>query len=136
MSAPTQARPDVTSGRAGDYPLRKRPPLYRRRTRAAWGFALPFVLLFATFTAGPVLMSLGMAVTDIKSRDLRNPFAVEFIGVDNFVAVLQDPMFRKAAANTAYFVLVGVPLTLGLSLGIAVVLNSWITRLKTFFPVG
>jgi multiple sugar transport system permease protein len=50
--------------------------------------------------------------------------------------VLQDPTFRKAAANTAYFVLVGVPLTLALSLGIAVILNSGITRLKTFFRVG
>lgn len=116
--------------------LRKRPPLYRRRTRAAWGFALPFVLLFSVFTAGPVLMSLAMAVTDIRSRDLQNPFSVEFVGLDNFVAVFQDPMFRKAAANTAYFVLVGVPLTLAVSLAVAVLLNAGITRLKTFFRVG
>lgn len=116
--------------------LRKRPPLYRRRTRAAWGFALPFVVLFSVFTAGPVLMSLAMAVTDIRSRDLRDPFAVEFVGLDNFVAVFQDPMFRKAAANTAYFVLVGVPLTLAVSLAVAVLLNAGITRLKTFFRVG
>lgn len=116
--------------------LRKRPPLYRRRTRAAWGFALPFVLLFSVFTAGPVLMSLAMAVTDIRSRDLRNPFSVEFVGLDNFAAVFQDPMFRKAAANTAYFVLVGVPLTLAVSLAVAVLLNAGITRLKTFFRVG
>lgn len=115
---------------------RKHPPLYRRRTRVAWGFALPFVLLFVTFTAGPVLMSMAMAVTDIQSRDLRNPFAVEFIGVDNFVAVLQDPLFRQAAGNTAYFVLVGVPLTLALSLGIAVILNAGITRFTTLFRVG
>ena len=116
--------------------LRKRPPLYRRRTRAAWGFALPFVVLFSVFTAGPVLMSLAMAVTDIRSRDLRDPFAVEFVGLDNFVAVFQDPMFRKAAGNTAYFVLVGVPLTLAVSLAVAVLLNAGITRLKTFFRVG
>ena len=116
--------------------VRKHAPLYWRHTRAAWGFALPFVLLFTAFTAGPVLMSLAMAVTDIKSRDLRNPLGVNFVGLDNFVAVFQDPIFRKAAANTAYFVLVGVPLTLGLSLAIAVVLNAGVTRLKTFFRVG
>lgn len=141
MSAQPALRPGAPAsgrGAAPDRPrrIRTHPPLYRRRTRAAWGFALPFVLLFATFTAGPVLMSLAMAVTDIRSRDLRNPFAVEFVGLENFVAVAQDPMFRKAAANTAYFVLVGVPLTLALSLAIAVVLNSGITRLRTFFRVG
>ena len=138
MSAATAVRPgeNVPPGRTDPYAIRKRPPLYRRRTRAAWGFALPFMLLFLTFTVGPVLMSLAMAVTDLRSRDLRNPFAVEFVGIDNFIAVFADPIFRKAAANTAYFVLVGVPLTIGLALAIAVVLNAGITRAKAFFRVG
>lgn len=137
MSVQSTARPGATaSNRTDPYAMRKHAPLYRRRTRAAWGFALPFVLLFAVFTAGPVLMSLAMAVTDIRSRDLRDPLAVEFVGLDNFVAVFADPLFRQAAGNTAYFVLVGVPLTLALSLGIAVVLNAGITRLKGFFRVG
>ena len=137
MSTDTVTRsPGPASGSAEPLTTRKHAPLYWRRTRVAWGFALPFVLLFTVFTAGPVLMSLAMAVTDIHSRDLRNPLAVSFIGIDNFTAVFADPMFRKAAMNTAYFVLVGVPLTLGLSLAIAVVLNAGVTRLKTFFRVG
>ena len=129
--APGSAEPGATRPRK-----RKRTPLYWRRTLVAWGFALPFVLLFTVFTAGPVLMSLAMALTDIRSRDLRNPLAVSFVGLDNFAAVFADPVFRKAAMNTAVFVLVGVPLTLTLSLGIAVVLNAGITRAKTFFKVG
>jgi multiple sugar transport system permease protein len=138
MSAQTAVRPGehVPPSRTDPYAIRRRPPLYRRRTRAAWGFALPFMLLFLVFTLGPVLLSLAMAVTDLRSRDLRNPFAVEFVGIDNFAAVFADPIFRKAAANTVYFVLVGVPLTLGLALAIAVVLNSGITRAKTLFRVG
>lgn len=137
MSTETAAPPGAQApGGPGPRAFRKHAPLYRRRTRAAWGFALPFVLLFVTFTAGPVLMSLAMAVTDIRSRDLRNPLGVEFVGLDNFIAVLQDPLFLKAAGNTAYFVLVGVPLTLALSLGIAVILNAGITRFKTVFRVG
>ena len=137
MTSGTAVRPGATAaGQADPYPMRKHSPLYRRRTRAAWGFALPFVLLFAVFTVGPVLMSLAMALTDLRSRDLRNPLAVNIVGLDNFVAVFQDPIFRKAAANTAYFVLVGVPLTLALSLAIAVILNSGITRFRTLFRVG
>jgi len=137
MSTDSAVRPGVKiPGRTAHPKARKHAPLYWRHTRAAWGFALPFVLLFTVFTAGPVLMSLAMAVTDLRSRDLRDPLAVNFVGLENFIAVFQDPLFRKAAGNTAYFVLVGVPLTLGLSLGIAVILNSGVTRLKTFFRVG
>ncbi|MHB1064730.1 MAG: carbohydrate ABC transporter permease [Georgenia sp.] len=137
MSTDTSVPPGATTpDRTEPSRTRKHAPLYWRHTRAAWGFAFPFVLLFTVFTAGPVLMSLAMAVTDLRSRDLRNPLAVDFVGLDNFIAVFQDPLFVQAAGNTAYFVLVGVPLTLGLSLGIAVVLNAGITRLKTFFRVG
>ena len=87
-------------------------PLRRRRSIAAWGMAAPFVLLFLVFTAWPVLSSLFMSVTDIKSRDLQNPFAVNFVGLENFATVLSDPTFQKAATNTLYFVVVGVPLTM------------------------
>lgn len=125
--APDRAAPPATRTHA---------PLYWRHTRAAWGFALPFVILFTVFTAGPVLMSLVTALTDLRSRDLRDPLAVNFVGLDNFVTVLQDPLFRKAALNTAYFVLVGVPLTLSLSLAIAVLLNAGITKFTTFFRIG
>jgi multiple sugar transport system permease protein len=92
-------------------------------------------LLFAMFTAGPVLASLFMSVTDIRSTDLRNPFAVEFTGFSNYVEVLSDPLFHKVAINTAIFVLVGVPLTMGLALAAAVGLNS-ITWLRSFFRLG
>nr|WP_083770188.1 sugar ABC transporter permease [Beutenbergia cavernae] len=94
------------------------------------------MVLFLAFTLGPVLMSLGMSVTDIRSADLRNPFDVNFVGLDNFAAVFADEIFRKAALNTAYFVLVGIPLTIALSLAIAVLLNIGITRLKAFFRIG
>ena len=59
-----------------------------RQGRAAWILALPFLMLFTVFTAWPVISSLYMSFTDIKSRDLRSPFAVGFIGFDNFTRVL------------------------------------------------
>ena len=98
--------------------------------------AAPFVALFLVFTAWPVISSLFMSVTDIKSKDLQNPFAVNFVGLDNFVAVLSDPTFRKAATNTLYFVVVGVPLTILVALAIALALNTGITKLSGFFRVG
>ncbi|GLY50697.1 sugar ABC transporter permease [Lentzea sp. NBRC 102530] len=110
----------------------------RRRgaERAAWLLILPFCLLFAVFTAWPVVQSLFMSFTDTRNRDLRTPFAVDFVGLDNYVQAFGDPLFRTAAANTAYFVLVGVPLTLVIALTAAVVLDKGITRFRAFFRLG
>ncbi|WBQ07031.1 carbohydrate ABC transporter permease [Kribbella sp. CA-293567] len=107
-----------------------------RQTAAAWILTLPFVVLFLAFTAGPVLGSLGMSFTDLRQRDLRTPFAVNGVGLDNYLKALSDETFRKAALNTAYFVLVGVPLTLGLALAAALLLDRGVKRFQSLFKVG
>ncbi|KOV78507.1 sugar ABC transporter permease [Nocardia sp. NRRL S-836] len=97
---------------------------------------LPFCLLFGLFTAWPVVQSLFMSFTDTRNRDLRTPFAVNFVGLDNYVQAFTDPLFSTAALNTAYFVLVGVPLTLAIALAAAVLLDKGITRFRAFFRLG
>jgi multiple sugar transport system permease protein len=108
----------------------------RRQAVAAWVLALPFVVLFTVFTAGPVLGSLGMSFTDMRQRDLRTPFAVDFTGLSNYTRAFGDETFRRAALNTAYFVVVGVPLTLVLALGAAVLLDKGVKRFAGFFKVA
>jgi len=98
--------------------------------------ALPFLLLFTVFTAWPVISSLYMSFTDIKSRDLRSPFNVSFVGFENYARVFADETFRKSALNTAYFVVAAVPLTLGIALAAALALDKGITRFRTLFRVG
>lgn len=98
--------------------------------------ALPFCLLFAVFTATPVISSLYMSFTDLKKQDLRSPFAVNFVGLDNYIRVLGDETFRKALFNTIYFVVIGVPLTLTLALAAAIALNKGINRFRAVYRVG
>lgn len=129
MTAQT-AQTGVTGSRQGAGTAR------RREGRAAWVLAIPFCLLFLAFTAWPVIQSLFMSFTDTKARDLRNPFAVNVIGFDNFAKALEDPLFRKAAANTAYFVVAGMPLTLVVALAAAVALDKGITRFRAIFRLG
>ena len=132
MSTAAPAR----SHRALKPPKARRGSSQSRQSRAAWILALPFMLLFTIFTAWPVISSLYMSMTDIKSRDLRSPFAVSFVGLDNYVRVFSDETFRKSAFNTAYFVVIGVPLTLGIALAAAIALDKGITRFRTLFRVG
>jgi multiple sugar transport system permease protein len=121
-------------------PAPVRPPAPRRRRLgaggAAWILAAPFCLLFLTFTVWPVLQSLFMSFTDTRQRDLRTPFAVDIVGLDNYIRAFRDPIFLKAARNTAYFVIIGVPLTMGVALAAAMALNRGITRFRAVYRLG
>jgi len=110
-------------------------PTRRHQAVAAWVLALPFMALFLVFTAGPVLASLGMSFTDIRSTDVQNPFAVTFVGLSNYTELLGDPLFRKVTFNTFLYLVLGVPFTLAVALAVAVGLNR-LQRLKGFFRVG
>jgi multiple sugar transport system permease protein len=110
-------------------------PTRRQQAVAAWVLALPFLALFLVFTAGPVLASLGMSFTDIRSTDMRTPFAVGFVGLENYAKLLADPLFQKVMLNTFLYLVLGVPLTMALALAAAVGLNR-ITFLRGLFRVG
>lgn len=108
----------------------------RRLTAIAWGFSAPFVVLFSVFMAWPVVQSLFMSVTDMGIADLRTPFAVDFVGLENFLRLMSDSRFLQSLTNTAIFVLFGVPLTIVGALAVSLAVNSGITRLRTVFRVG
>ncbi len=118
-----------------DRRTRRGDPTRRQQAVAAWVLALPFMALFLVFTAGPVLASLGMSFTDIRRADIRSPFAVSFVGLDNYTKLLSDDLFQKVMVNTGMYVVLGVPLTMALALAVAVGLNQ-VTRLRGIFRVG
>ncbi len=108
----------------------------RRQGVIAWAFALPFVLLFGAFTLVPP----GVVVRDVVHRlpQRRRPDAVRG-PVRRARPVRQavpDPQFLRSLWTTAYFVIVGIPLTMGVALALAVALNSGITRFRTAFRTG
>jgi multiple sugar transport system permease protein len=122
---------------------RKAPQLGGRRAvrngaeaRAGLLLSAPFILLFLVFTAWPVVQSMYMSFTDMSRNDVQTPFAVNFVGLDNYVRAVNDPTFRKAALNTAIFVVVGVPVTILAGLAAAVALDKGITKARGFFRMG
>ncbi|GAA3776361.1 sugar ABC transporter permease [Streptomyces coacervatus] len=104
-----------------------------RRTAVAWLFLAPFTVVFLLFTAIPAVSALGFSLTDLRGTDLRHPFAVNFTGLDNYLRLFQDDSFVRDILNTAVFVVVGVPLTMGAGFVLALALNSGIRRLRGAF---
>jgi multiple sugar transport system permease protein len=100
------------------------------RARAGWLFAGPSLLVIGVFFAVPVVAALLLSVTDFDIYALGSWENLRFIGVDNYVELLRTPLFWKALRNTLVFVVLGVPLSIALSLGSALLLHSRVARLK------
>ena len=100
---------------------------------AAWGFVAPALLVIGVFFFVPVLSGVALSLTDFDIyalADLRN---LRFVGLDNYLHLLRAPLFWQALGNTLYFVVVGVPLSIGLSLGAALLLHARVARFTPLF---
>jgi len=100
---------------------------------AAWLFVAPALLVVMVFFLVPVVAGLALSVTDFDIYALADPSNLRFVGLDNYISLLQTPLFWHALGNTFYFVVVGVPLSIAVSLGAALLLDSKLARLKRFF---
>lgn len=105
----------------------------KQRSLAGWIFAAPALIVIGVFFGLPVLSALALSLTDFDLYALADTRNLRFTGLDNYIDLLQTPMFWKALGNTAYFVVLGVPLSIALSLGAALLLNAPAARFKALF---
>jgi multiple sugar transport system permease protein len=105
----------------------------RRQRRAAWVFLAPALVLIAVFFFVPILAGLVMSFTDFDLYAIGSPETVRFLGLRNYRQVLGDAEFWHAMRNTAYFVVVGGPLSVLASLGAALLVNAKLARWKGLF---
>jgi len=80
-----------------------------------------------------VAAALILSFTDFDIYALGDLENLRFIGLDNYIRLLQNPLFWKALGNTFYFVLIGGPLSVAVSLGAAMLINSNLVRFKGLF---
>ena len=108
-----------------------RSPYFRSQWRGGWLSASPWILGFIIFTGGPILFSIVISFCDY---DILNP--ARFVGFSNYRWMFtQDALFWKSLGNTAFMV-IGVPLGMALSLGIALLLDVKVRGVavwRTFF---
>ena len=96
----------------------------RGRALAGWMFAGPALIMLGLFFFVPVLFAFALSLTNFDLYSLADYSNTRFVGFANYGELLRTPLFWQALGNTFYFVIVGVPLSIGLSLGAAMLLNG------------
>ena len=105
----------------------------RAESRAGWVFIAPALVLIGVFFVIPVLGALVLSFTDFDIYSIGNPADTRFIGLGNYRSLFADPLFWKALRNTAYYVVVGGPLSVVVSLAAALLVNARLIRWKPLF---
>jgi len=107
--------------------------LHRGEARAGWLLAAPALAVIAVFFLLPVLAGFALSVTDFDIYSIGDPDLVRFVGAANYRTLASEPLFWKALKNTLYFVLLGVPATMGVALAAALGVTAGVTRFKPVF---
>lgn len=95
--------------------------LAEQRVRAAWLFLAPMLVALLLVAAWPLLRTIVFSFTD---ANLGNLDAWGFVGLANYIYLLEDPLWWKAVGNTLFFTVISVALETALGLVIALALNA------------
>jgi ABC-type sugar transport system permease subunit len=114
----------VTRGRLAD-----------REGTLAWLFLMPSVVYIIALVGFPFILAVGFALSDVTSGDP----SFDFVGLRNFEAIFDDPVFWRSLGNT--FLFTGVSMLLIVIFGkvlanilIADFKGKWFVRFLVLLP--
>jgi len=107
----------------------------RREAIHAYLLLLPALVLLVAFTHWPAIATLidSLYATPHSSRP------APFVGVDNYVDLFDDPVFRQALGNNAWYAVATIPTSIVLALLMALAVNEAlpgraVLRMAYFLP--
>lgn len=106
---------------------------HRRISPSGYLFIAPAVAILFIFLLVPLAAAFMISLTNWNIYGINDYGKIVFTGLENYIKVLADPIFYISLRNTLIFALIGVPLSVAVSLLAAVVLNNRCVRFKAFF---
>ncbi|MGF0114701.1 carbohydrate ABC transporter permease [Promicromonospora sp. Marseille-Q5078] len=94
-------------------------------------FVGPFMLVFALVFLAPIVYSLYLSVFRTQMVG-----GTTFVGLDNYAQALQDPQFWEGLGRVALFLVVQVPIMLGIALLVALAIDSGRLYGRNFFRIS
>lgn len=112
-------------------PKRRRRGVLASLWAARWSYLYiaPMMALLVAFIVYPIVASLGYTL--YRWNGIGDP--TDFVGMDNFTQIVNDPIFWGALGHTFIYVAIVVPVQLTLALALALVLNNRRLRFATFY---
>lgn len=99
-----------------------------RRYAKHYVLLLPFFILFAIFYFYPLVYSVVISLT--KWDGIHTPV---FVGIQNYIRILDQPRFSVSMLNLGRFVLIVVPVGITIALALAFLVDSFTPRWEKFF---
>jgi multiple sugar transport system permease protein len=109
--------------------------IYRKRKKkrdwTGWAFMSPFMTVFTLVFVAPIIFALYLSVHRTQLIG-----GTSFVGFDNYIQAFNDPRFWSGVSRVALFLVVQVPVMLGIALLIALALDSGRLYGKGFFRIS
>ena len=98
-------------------------------------FLLPAVIYIIVLVGIPLLLALAFAFSDVTVGDP----SFDWVGLRNFDAIFDDPVFWRALRNTVVFTVISMALTIVLAKTLAMILIAnfrfkWLVRFLVLLP--
>ncbi|MGR0318672.1 carbohydrate ABC transporter permease [Agromyces sp. ZXT2-3] len=103
----------------------------RGRRWIAWAFVAPFMAVFAFVLVAPVIYSIYLSL--FREQLIGG---VSFVGLDNYAAALTDEKFWASLGRVALFLVVQVPIMLGIALAASLAIDSTRLHVSSFFRIS
>ena len=98
--------------------------LNAKRARTAWLFLAPSLLVLFAVALWPLGRTFLFSFTDAF---LTEPDIYDYIGLENYFTLFEDPLWWQSVRNTLYFTVISVSIETALGLAIALLLNAHIS---------
>ncbi|WP_291418242.1 carbohydrate ABC transporter permease [Actinophytocola sp.] len=135
MSQTVETKPETA------VPAKKKPVLSegkRAERRLGWLLCAPAAIVMVAVTGWPIIYSVWLS---LQRYDLRFPDQREFVGLDNYIAVLSDGYWWTAVLVTSLITVVSVVIELVLGMVLALVMHRTLVgrglvRTVSLIPYG
>lgn len=108
-------------------PKKKISKAHIREWISAYLFLAPMLIFFITFVVYPMIKGIYISFFDYSLRNFK------FIGLENYITLLQDDIFKKSVINTLILVIANVPLVILLSLFVSMNIYKKSAVIRSFF---
>ncbi|WP_138264074.1 carbohydrate ABC transporter permease [[Clostridium] hylemonae] len=106
-----------------------------KKTKAPYFFIAPALILLLLFSIIPIFVALLISFTDMSLVGLADWSKINFTIFENYREIAADPVFWQSIKNTLFYVILGVPLIIVLSMLLALAINYGDNKIFLLFRI-